>query len=191
MAEVPSVRFNKWQIYFLRFKWLRFRASDLTNDKSIFSGLSVCSWGNTGSQNHRAVCSRDRNLHATIYFNGRCWNYQASQAALVVKNPPANAGDIRDSGSIAGSRRSPGGGHGHALQYSWLEKSWKKGAWRVSVHSVAKSWTQLKQLSTHAHWNFLEVCFSLRVNWLMSVFHKCVLFFSISCLGSLISRGSI
>ena len=38
--------------------------------------------------------------------------------ALVVKNPPANAGDIRDMGSIPGSERSPGGGHGNPLQYS-------------------------------------------------------------------------
>ena len=108
-----------------------------------------------------------------------------------VKNPPVSAGDRRDSGSIAGSRRIPGGGHGHALQRSCLEKPWKKRAWRVLGHWVAKSRTQLKQLSRHARWNFLGVCFSLRVNWLMSVFHKHVLFFSISCLGSLVSRGSI
>ena len=47
----------------------------------------------------------------------------ASQVALVVTNLPANAGDIRDSGSIPGLGRSPGGGHGNPLQYSWLEKS--------------------------------------------------------------------
>ena len=45
----------------------------------------------------------------------------ASQVALVVKNPPANAGDIRDVGLIPGSGRSPGGGHGYPLQYSCLE----------------------------------------------------------------------
>ena len=45
----------------------------------------------------------------------------ASQVALVVKNPPANAGDARDVGSIPGSGRSPGGGHGNLLQYSCLE----------------------------------------------------------------------
>ena len=44
----------------------------------------------------------------------------SSQVALVVKNPPANAGDIRDPGLIAESRRSPGGGHGNPLQYSCL-----------------------------------------------------------------------
>ena len=44
----------------------------------------------------------------------------SSQVALVVKNPPANAGDIRDPGLIAGPRRSPGGGHGNPLQDSCL-----------------------------------------------------------------------
>ena len=43
---------------------------------------------------------------------------------LVVKNPPANAGDIRDVGSITGSGRCPGGGHGSPLQYSCLETPW-------------------------------------------------------------------
>ena len=46
----------------------------------------------------------------------------ASQLALEVKNPPANAGDKGDVGSIPGSGRSPGGGHGNPLQYSCLEK---------------------------------------------------------------------
>ena len=50
-----------------------------------------------------------------------CPIYRASQVALVVKNPPANAGDIRDVGSIPESRRPPGGGHGNPLQYSCLE----------------------------------------------------------------------
>ena len=46
----------------------------------------------------------------------------SSQVALVVKNLPGNAGDIRDADSIPGSGRSPGGGHGNQLQYSSLEK---------------------------------------------------------------------
>ena len=46
---------------------------------------------------------------------------RVSQVALVVKKPPANAEDIRDTGSIPGSGRSPGGGHGTPLQYSCLE----------------------------------------------------------------------
>ena len=48
---------------------------------------------------------------------------QVSQVALMVKNPPANAGDIIESGLIPGSGRSPGGGHGNPLQYSCLEKA--------------------------------------------------------------------
>ena len=67
--------------------------------------------------------------------------------ALVVKNLPANAGETRDTGSIPGSGRSPGGGHGDPLQYSCLENPMELGAWWATVHSGAKSWTQLKQPS--------------------------------------------
>ena len=63
--------------------------------------------------------------------------------ALVVKNPPANAGDVRDTGSVPGYGRSPGGGHGNPLQYSCLEHPMDRGAWRATVHEVIKSWTQL------------------------------------------------
>ena len=57
----------------------------------------------------------------------------------MVKNPPANEGDIRDSGVMAGPGRSPGGGHGNPLQYSWLENPIDRGAWRATVHGAAKS----------------------------------------------------
>ena len=67
---------------------------------------------------------------------------------LVVKNPPANTGDMRDVYSIPGSGRSPGGGHGNPLQYSCLETPIDRGAWWATVHRVAKSWTRLKQLGT-------------------------------------------
>ena len=56
-------------------------------------------------------------------------NERASQVALVLKNPPANAGDIRDAGSIPGSSRSPGGGNGNPLQHSCLENHMDRGAW--------------------------------------------------------------
>ena len=59
---------------------------------------------------------------------------------LVVKNPPANAGDIRDVGSNLRVGRSPAGGHGNPLQYSCLENPMDRGAWRASVHGVTKSW---------------------------------------------------
>ena len=69
---------------------------------------------------------------------------RASQVALLVKNLHANAGDIRDMGSIPGSGRSPGGGHGNPLQYSCLENPMDRGAWRATVHGVAKSQTRVK-----------------------------------------------
>ena len=58
---------------------------------------------------------------------------------LVVKNPAANAGDIRVAGSIPGSGRSPGEGNGNQLQYSYLENPMDRGAWRVMIQRVAKS----------------------------------------------------
>ena len=59
--------------------------------------------------------------------------------ALVVKNPPANAGDVRDRGSIPGLGRSPGGGHGNPLQYSCLENPMDRGDWWATVHGFAES----------------------------------------------------
>ena len=63
------------------------------------------------------------------------------------KNPPANAGDIRDAGSISGSGRSPGGGHDNPLEYSCLDNPKDRGAWWATVHRVVKNQTRLKQLS--------------------------------------------
>ena len=62
----------------------------------------------------------------------------------MVKNPLANAGDIRDLDSILGSGRSPGEGNGNPLQYSCLDR----GAWWATVLRVAKNQTRLKQLDT-------------------------------------------
>ena len=64
--------------------------------------------------------------------------YWALPGGSVVKNPPANAGDP---GSFPGSGRSSGEGNGNPLQYSCLESSMDRGAWRATVHGVAKSQT--------------------------------------------------
>ena len=69
----------------------------------------------------------------------------------MVKNLPANAGDIRDMGLIPGSGRSPGEGHGKPLECSCLENPMGRGAWRAMIHRVAKSGTELKRLSMHAN----------------------------------------
>ena len=65
----------------------------------------------------------------------------ASPVVQLVKNWLANAGDARDAGWILGLERSPGEGNGNLLQYSCLEKSMDKVAWRATVHRVADSWT--------------------------------------------------
>ena len=62
----------------------------------------------------------------------------------MVKNLPGNAGDTGDLGLIHGSGRFLGEGNGNALQYSCLENSMDREAWRVTVHGVAKSQAQLK-----------------------------------------------
>ena len=59
--------------------------------------------------------------------------------ALAVKNPPASAGDLRDTGSILGSGRSPEGGHDNPLRYSCLENLVDRGAWGAAVDEVAQS----------------------------------------------------
>ena len=82
------------------------------------------------------------NNGAILYtdFNG---NY-IIVPAQVVKNPHAGAGNIRDLGSIPGSGRPPGGGHGSPLQYSCLENPTTRGVWWATVHGVTKSRTRLR-----------------------------------------------
>ena len=63
----------------------------------------------------------------------------AFQVALVVKNPPANAGDLRDSSWIPGLGIFPGEGHGNPLQYSCLENPMDRRDWQATVHMVTKS----------------------------------------------------
>ena len=58
---------------------------------------------------------------------------------LVITNPAANAGDVRNSVSIPGLGRSPGGGHGNPLQYSGLKNPMDRGVWQAIVHRVAES----------------------------------------------------
>ena len=75
----------------------------------------------------------------------------------MVKNPPANIGDLRDTGSFPGSGRSPGGGLGNPLQYSCLENPMDRGAWQATVPWVAESQTELKQLS-NSDYSFKSFC---------------------------------
>ena len=88
-----------------------------------------------------------RNGSAMVYTNhlilsgipSTMWTYQV---LLVVKNPPTNARDVRNLGSIPGSGRYPEGGHGNPFQYSCLDNPTDREAWQAAVHRVAKSWTE-------------------------------------------------
>ena len=79
----------------------------------------------------------------------------ASQVALVVKNPPANAGDARDTGSIPGSGRSFGEGYGNPLQYSCLENPMDRRAQQTTIHGVAPH--------THTLFHLLSLYFKISI----------------------------
>ena len=94
-----------------------------------------------------------------IGFKNATWRYAKCYGrwrhfpdAASGRELPANAGDIRDMGSIPELGRSPGGGHGNPLQYFCLENPTDRGAWLATDHRAAKSWTWLKWLSTHGRW---------------------------------------
>ena len=109
-------------------------------------GLSWCSLSLSSSGGGQPL--------AAIPISGKCW-INPSQAAQWVKNLPAiqKTGLVpEDPCSICGVGRSPGEGSGNPLQYSRLEHPMDRGAWRATVHGVAKSRTRPKRLSTHTHW---------------------------------------
>ena len=89
--------------------------------------------------------SSSNNTNGNTSYLMELW---ASQLMLVVRNPPANAGDIRDTGSVPVSRRSPGRGNSNPLQYSCLENPMDRGAWQAIVHGHKES-DMNEQLSTH------------------------------------------
>ena len=100
-------------------------------------GLDVCVCAGAKDKAAQDERERPRNACSTERSNYKD-RLQASQVALVVKNPPADAGDA---GSIPESGRPPEGGHGNPLQYSCLENPKDTGAWRTTVHRVAKNRT--------------------------------------------------
>ena len=97
--------------------------------------------GRGEAKGHCAICFN-------VFYFLIC--HSASQVALVVKNSPTNAGDIRDPGSIPGLGRSTGGGHGNPIQYSYLENPIDRRVWQATIHRISKSWTQLRQFSIHS-----------------------------------------
>ena len=91
---------------------------------------------------YRFVSYPDNPLKYLLLF----YIYGASRVALMLRNLPANA---RGVGLISGCRKSPGGGYGNPVQYSYLEPM-DRGSWWATVHRVAQSQTRLNWLSTHA-----------------------------------------
>ena len=92
---------------------------------------------------------------------------------MVVKNLPANEGDIRDKGLILGSGRYLEGGHGNPLQYSRLENPMDREAWQATVHGAAKSWTRLNRLCTHVSKDLLQVPFLPTVLIPVNIYQTC------------------
>ena len=83
-----------------------------------------------------SLCIKVEKIWGTKLTSSVIFNFQlpvlfqgSSQVALLVRNLPANAGDVKDAGSIPGLERSSAGGHGNTLQYSCLENPMDRGAW--------------------------------------------------------------
>ena len=105
---------------------------------------------------------------------GRWWHHHrnicwASPVVLVVKNPLASAGDVRDTGSIPGMEKIPWRrAQSTWLQYSGLEDPMDRGAWQAIVHRATKRWTQPKPLSTHRLYIFFFFLAAPRCMWDLS-----------------------
>ena len=96
------------------------------------------------------LCKGWKKINLTLGVNNTCKVFKQNQNkvrgfldSLVVRNPPANAGDAVDVDSILGSVRSPGARNANPLQYSCLENSMDRGPWRTPVNRVTESWTPL------------------------------------------------
>ena len=105
----------------------------------------VCSFKNTFGR----LMGVALNLHTIVreFINFSYWTFPVA-LAIKKKKTACKAGDTGGVGSISGSGRCPGGGHGSPLQYSCLENPMDRGAWRATVHGVTKSQTRLKR---HKH----------------------------------------
>ena len=92
---------------------------------------------------------KERDFKVNVRFVLNLKGQRASLVAQLVKNPPADAGDTRNLGSIPGLGRSPGEGHSNPPQYSCLENSVDRGVWWATVHGVAE--LDMTEVTDHAH----------------------------------------
>ena len=96
----------------------------------------------------------------------------ASQVAGVVKNPPANAGDTGDMGSIPGSQNSSEVGNGNPLKYFCLENSMGRGAWWAAVHGATKIRTQLSNWQTMVEGCYQNINFPIPWSHVLCLCHQ-------------------
>ena len=135
LGKIKDRRRRRWQ----RIRWL-----DGITDSMDMSLSNFGSWWWTGKAGMwQSMRSQRVGCHWTTELTD--WYLQASQVVLVVRNPPANVGEV---GSIFGSRRSLAGRHDNPLQYSCLENPMDRAAWQATVHRVTQNQTRLKPLST-------------------------------------------
>ena len=137
----------------------------MKKSKCLYTNVSWAiqkQWDTEGNFNKQTLLGSSLSTTPSSYYAvviyGDISLPRTSHVGLVVKNLPANAGDIRDGGSIPRSGRSPGGGHDTPLQYSCLENPMDRGAWRATVHRVSKNRKRLKRLSTHVPFLEQVVC---------------------------------
>ena len=109
---------------------------------------------------------KNSRVQTSFHFDLK-WDYIHTREAKegfpsgsVIKNPPVHAGDAGDLDSISGLGRSPGGGNGNPLQYSCLKIPMNRGAWRATVHRVAKSGTWLSNWA-HTHREMEKVYYKI------------------------------
>ena len=102
-----------------------------------FSGFQQEQFWNMSTL-HALYTTRPPPKPTLLHFFSSTAGQWASHLVLAVKNPPANAGNVRDVGLILGSGRSPGGGHSNPILYSFLENPMDRGAWQATVHNTSQ-----------------------------------------------------
>ncbi|KAM9700771.1 centromere protein P isoform 2-T2 [Dama dama] len=125
---------------------------------SVITDLSIIMEPTEYSELSQFVSRAEEKRDLLMFFRSlRCFvewcdyrkrTFKHFKAPLVMKNPSANAGEVRHTGLIPGLGRSPGGGHTNPLQYSCVENLVDRGAWQATVHGVAKSWTRLSNFTS-------------------------------------------
>ena len=127
----------------MRETWVRSLGWEDPLEKEMAPHSSILAWKIPRMEEPVGYSPRGRKESDTTERLHFRFHFRASEVALVVKNPPTNAGDARDIGSIPGLGRTPGVGNGNTLQYSCLENSIGRGAWQATDHRAAKSRIQL------------------------------------------------